>query len=90
MARGIFAGSPELGGLGMMVLYIEKGLLNLKILLTAMGGCQRAGDIARIIIRKWKWHLGTGKDPFQEHNNSYSYDESQWLHSVRKFSVQLT
>ena len=88
MARDIVAGSPELGGLGMMDLYIEQGLLNLQILFKAMADCQIAGDITRITIRKWKWHLGTGKDPFQEHKNGYSHNESQWLHSVRAFSVQ--
>ena len=54
IAREIVAGSPELGGLCMMDLYVEQGLLNMQILFKSMADCQIAEDITRITIRKWK------------------------------------
>jgi len=84
----IVFGSPELGGLGFMSLYMEQGLLNIQLLLKALSDCQMAGDVIRLTIQKWKWHLGTGGDPFQDHTYEYTHDESKWLKSVRKFAVQ--
>jgi Reverse transcriptase (RNA-dependent DNA polymerase) len=81
-------GSPELGGLGFMSLYMEQGLLNIQLLLKALSDCHMAGDVIRLTIQKWKWHLGTGGDPFQDHTYEYAHDESKWLKSVRKFAVQ--
>jgi hypothetical protein len=66
-AKEIVTGSVELGGIGMMDLYIEQSILNLQILLKSMADYQLAGDITRITISKWKWNLGTGKNPFCEH-----------------------
>jgi hypothetical protein len=52
MARDIVTRSVKLGGLGMMDLYIDQGILNLQILLKAMADNQLAGNITRITIRK--------------------------------------
>ena len=87
-AHAIVIGSAELGGIGMMDLYIEQGILNMQILLKALADTQLVGDITRITISKWKWNLGTGKDPFWEHKHQYPQDESKWLQSVRTFAVQ--
>jgi hypothetical protein len=50
-----------------MDLYLEQGLLNLQLLLTALSDSQLVGDVARLTMRKWKWQLGTGHDTFQDH-----------------------
>ena len=86
MAGEIVAGSPTLGGLGFMDLYVEQGLLKLQLLTKALSDRQLVGDVTRLTITKWKWQLGTGNDPFQESQHHYPQDESQWLQSVRKFA----
>ena len=53
-----------------------------------MSDRQLVGDVTRLTIRKWKWQLGTGNDPFQDSQHHYPQDESQWLQSVRKFAVR--
>ena len=88
MASNIVTGSNELGGLGMLDFYAEQGILNIQILLKALTDNQLVGDITRITIHKWKWHLGSGNDPFWKHKYQYPQDESQWLQNVRRFAVQ--
>jgi len=88
MARDIVAGSNELGGLGMLDFYTEQGILNIQILLKVLADNQLVGDMTRITIHKWKWHLGSGNNPFWEHKYQYPQDESQWLQNVRRFAVQ--
>ena len=53
------------------------GLLNLQLLTKALSDRQLVGDVTRLTIRKWKWHLGTGNDSFQESKHHYPHDESQ-------------
>ena len=88
MAGEIVAGPPTLGGLGFMDLYIEQGLLNLQLLTKALSDSQLVGDLTWLTIRKWKWQLGTGNDPFQDSQYQYPQDESKWLQSVRHFAVR--
>ena len=61
--KDIVSGSVELGGVGMMDLYIEQDIFNLQILLKALADYQLAGDITRNTISEWKWNLGSGNNP---------------------------
>jgi hypothetical protein len=76
MARDIVTGGNELGGLGMLDFYVEQGILDIQILLKALVDNQLVGNITRITVSTWKWHLGSGRDPFWEHKYQYSQDES--------------
>jgi hypothetical protein len=67
---------------------MEQGLLNIQLLLKALNDNQLLGNVTRSTIRKWKWQLGTGNDPFQDLTYQYVQDENKWLKLVRQFSIQ--
>ena len=87
-ASEIVTGSPELGGLGLMDFYTEQGLLNIQLLTKALSDHQLVGDITKAALCKWKWQIGTGKNPFTATQYKYPQDESRWLRSVREFSIR--
>ena len=87
-ASEIVHGSPELGGIGLMDFYTEQGLLNIQLLTKALSDQQLVGDITKAALSKWKWQIGTGKNPFTSKQYTYPQDESRWLRTVREFLIR--
>jgi hypothetical protein len=51
----------------MLNFYVVQGILHIQILLKAPADNQLVGNIIRITVSKWKWHMGSQSDPFWEH-----------------------
>ena len=71
-----------------MDFYTEQGLLNIQLLTKALSDQQLVGDITKAALSKWKWQIGTGKNPFTSTQYTYPQDESRWLRTVREFSIR--
>jgi hypothetical protein len=56
-------------------------------------GLSIIGDMTKATLSKWKWHLGTGKNPVSNTKYKYTQDKSIWFKSIRtlmaRYKIQI-